>query len=132
MYTMLQEEIAWALDDKEPYKFTHYLILSKTYTEVVSKLDAETDDRPRKKKAKNAGKAAANEVFYFHPEDTVIGQHAAGVASYAYTKEEAEGHADSKRAFQELGIKPQGHMMLIEAKAFAKAVRAVEDYLKPS
>src|ERR1700712_3773106 len=33
MYTMLQEEIGWALEEQEPYTFSHYLILSKTYKE---------------------------------------------------------------------------------------------------
>jgi len=32
---MLLEEIAWAQEEKEPYTFSHYLILSKTYIEVT-------------------------------------------------------------------------------------------------
>ena len=51
MYTMLLEEIGWALEEKEPYTFSHYLILSKTYKEVDSKLDQE-ESRPTKKKKK--------------------------------------------------------------------------------
>ena len=34
MYNMLIEELHWALEAKEPYNFSHYLILSKTYTAV--------------------------------------------------------------------------------------------------
>ena len=48
MYRMLHEEMTWAVEDNEPYTFTHYVLLSNTYTEVQSKLDAE-DDRPKKK-----------------------------------------------------------------------------------
>ena len=43
MYTMLLEEIQWALEEKEPYQFTHYLIWSKVYNEVASALDEPVD-----------------------------------------------------------------------------------------
>ena len=127
MYSMLLEEIQWALEEKEPYTFTHYLILSKTYKEVASKLDEE-DDRPKKKK-KASG---SSEVFYFHPEDEVFQRHTLCQGSFDYSTKQDEGHSDSKRAFQELGIKPQGHMMLIEAGKFKTAVKDVAEYLSPS
>ena len=126
MYTMLLEEIEWALEEKEPYTFTHYLILSKTYTEVASKLEIE-DDRP-KKKSKSAEK---QDTFYFHPEDEVLHRHAACHGGYDYTTKQDDGHSDSKRAFQELGIKPQGHMILVEASSFPEVVQEVVEYLKP-
>jgi len=127
MYTMLLEEIEWAVEDGEPYTFTHYLILSKTYTEVASKLDAE-DDRPTKKQKKRTDKA---ETFYFHPEDEVFHRHTLCHGGFAYTTKQDDGISDSKRAFQELGIKPQGHMMLIEAGKFKDAVKDVAEYMKP-
>ena len=128
MYKMLLEEISWALAEKEPYSFSHYLILSKTYTEVASSLDEE-DDRPQKKSKKANDKV---EQFYFHPEDELLERHAIAFGSFPYTKEAAEGHSDSKRAFQELGIKPQGHMILIQASKFEPAVEAVEELLSAS
>lgn len=127
MYTMLLEEIQWALEEKEPYTFSHYLIMSKTYTEVASKLDDE-DERPKKKK-RGTGKPPP--VLYFHPEDEVFERHAICHGAYEYSLKQDEGHSDSKRAFQELGIKPQGHMILIEAAEFEKAVKAVAEYLDP-
>jgi protein BCP1 len=127
MYTMLIDEIEAAVEDKEPYQFTHYLILSKTYREVASSLDQE--DAPKSKKSR-AGKMG-REIFYFHPEDEVLQRHAQLQASFEYTKDEGEGMADSKRAFQEMGIKTQGLMMLIEASKFAEAVKAVDEYLSP-
>ena len=125
MYTMLLEEMQWANDEKEPYQFTHYLIVSKTYTEIESKLDAE-DDRPQKK-AKQA-KSGATEAFYFHPEDEALGRHALASCKYEYAKGE-DGNSDSKRAFQELGVRPQGHLILIEGSKFEGAVKAVTEYL---
>ena len=127
MYKMLLEEITWANEDKEPYTFTHYLILSKTYREIESQLDQE-DNRPQKKKKKGANKA---EVFNFHPEDAIIQRSAMAFGDYKYLKEASEGGSDSKRAFQDLGIKPQGHMILVEASKFESMVATLEQTLQP-
>jgi protein BCP1 len=126
MYIMLIDEIEAAVEDKEPYEFASYLIISKTYHEIASTLDQE--DAPKQKKSK-AGKG--KETFYFHPEDEVLQRHALASGSYEYTKDEGEGMADSKRAFQDMGIKPQGFMILIEASKFEGAVKAITEYLNP-
>ncbi|KAL1305587.1 hypothetical protein AAFC00_007192 [Neodothiora populina] len=123
-YTMLQEEIQWALDEKEPYDFTHYLILSKTYQEVDSKLDAE-ENRPSKKNKKQS----APETFYFHPEDEKLHEFSLGFGNFDYEKATDEGASDAKRAFQEAGIKPMGHLTLIEGRRFADAITGVGEYL---
>jgi protein BCP1 len=121
LYSMLVDEIEAAVEDKEPYEFTHYLIWSKTYQELESKLDVENQKR---KKAKEE-----SEVYYFHPEDEVLQKHALAYGSFNYTKED-EAVADSKRAFQEMGVKAQGHLILIEAAKFQGAVKAIGDYLR--
>jgi protein BCP1 len=130
MYTMLLEEISWAVDDKEPYTFSHYLILSKTYEEVESQLDT-MEARPQKKKKRKDAHRSGNDSFYFHPEDEVFERHAMCHGSYDYSKPQDGGHADSKRAFQELGIKPQGQLMLIDAAKFEAAVNDVSNFLQP-
>jgi protein BCP1 len=126
MYSMLMEEIEWAVEEKEPYAFTHYLVLSKTYSEIASELPSA--DQPATKKSKKAAKAS-DEVFYFHPEDEILHQHAIGHASFEYDTPVDEGASDSKRAFQDLGVKPHGHATLIEASKFAGAVDAVKSFL---
>lgn len=130
MYTMLLEEISWALSENEPYDFTHYLILSKTYTEVASKLDAQ-EDRPSKKQRQKAKGAAGGggEVFCFHPEDEKLHEFASSYGSFEYTKVGDEGATDAKRAFQEAGIRPQGHVILIEAVKFEAAVKALGEFV---
>ena len=125
MYNFLLEEIEWAMEENEPYDFTHYLILSKTYREVASTLDQE--DTPKSKKQKKASRKGASEVFYFHPEDEALERHASCFGSYGYLAEGAG--SDSKRTFQELGIKPEGHMILIEANKFEAAVKGLQEYL---
>ena len=125
MYNMLQEEIAWAVEDKEPYTFSHYLVLSKNYEEVESKLDQE-ESRPQKKKKKGGEQS---ERFFFHPEDEVIERHALCAGSIDYTHKSDEGASDSKRAFQELGIRTKGSLILIEAAKFEPMVKALTQYM---
>jgi protein BCP1 len=125
MFSMLIDEIEAAVEDKEPYEFTHYIIISKTYIEVASSLDQGGAPRRKKNKAVKSEK----ELFYFHPEDEVLQVHALACGGFEYTKDEGDAKADSKRAFQELGIKPQGHLMLIEANKFEDAVKAVGNYI---
>ncbi|OAA62357.1 hypothetical protein ISF_05366 [Cordyceps fumosorosea ARSEF 2679] len=122
LYSMLIDEVEAAVEDKEPYEFSHYLILTRTYTEVESTLDIE--DRKKKKAKEEAS------TFYFHPEDEVLQKYAVAFGGFAYTKE-GDAVADSKRAFQEMGIKAQGHMILIEAAKFSEAIKAVNDYINP-
>lgn len=146
MYKMLLAEIQSAVQENQPYDFTHYLIVSKTYKEVVSQLpdmDLDDDDdggtvQPQKKKSKKgragaAGAAATGpgvaETFHFHPEDEVWQKYAVGHGGYDYSKPWAEGAGDSKRAFQEAGIRPFGNVILIEAGRFPEAVAAVEQYI---
>ena len=125
MYTMLLEEVQWALEEKEPFDFSHYLILSKTYIEVASRLDEERVRPKKKKRFENTV-----ESFFFHPEDEVFHKYAVCQGGFGYTNEQDEGHSDSKRAFQELGIKPQGHMILIEGSRFQLAVQDLAEQLK--
>jgi protein BCP1 len=127
MYTWLMDEVETAVDDKEPYEFSHYLVLSKVYHEIASTLD--TEDAPKQKK--NKGGKVSKEILYFHPEDEILQRHALGSGMFEYTKDEGEGMADSKRAFQDMGIKPQGSMILIEASKVEGAIKAVGDYLNP-
>lgn len=122
LYSMLIDEVEAAVEDKEPYEFSHYLILSKTYQEMESKLEMENQKR---KKAKEEAS-----MYYFHAEDEVLQKHAIAYGGFSYTKED-ESVADSKRAFQEMGVKAQGHMILIEASKFQDAVKAIHKYLSP-
>lgn len=122
MYSMLVDEVEAAVEDKEPYEFTHYLVVSKSYNEVQSILDGETQKR---KKAREEAP-----MFYFHPEDEVLQKHAVACGSFPFTKDD-EAVADSKRAFQEMGVRSMGSMILIEAAKFPEAVKKVAEYLSP-
>lgn len=126
MYKMLVEEISWALEEKEPYNFTHYLVLSKTYQVEQSNHDHETESTHKKKKQKSGAKNKTDpSLFYFHPEDEVLQQHAKLYGGFEYVTKQGEGQPDWKRTLQELGIRPQGHVILIEAEKFSHMVEAL-------
>ncbi|KXT03256.1 hypothetical protein AC578_4783 [Pseudocercospora eumusae] len=127
LYNMLQEEIQSAVQARKPYEFTHYLVISKTYTEVESKLDAE--DNPPSKKKKAGSSSSSPETFFFHPEDEVLHRHALGWTNFDYDTQGDEGASDSRRVFSENGIKPQGHLILMGSEKFKDAVKAVGEYL---
>ncbi len=122
MYSMLIDEVEAAVEDGEPYEFTHYLVVSKTYHEVESILD---EAERRRKKAKDEAP-----LFYFHAEDEILQKHAAAYGTYRFTKDD-DAVADSKRAFQDMGVQSQGSMILIDAVKFEGAVKAINDYLRP-
>lgn len=122
MYSMLVDEIDAAVEDKEPYDFTHYLVVSRSYNEVQSLLD---DGARKSKKAREDPP-----MFYFHPEDEVLQKYVVAAGSYPFTKDD-ESVADSKRAFQEMGIRSMGYMLLIEAAKWPAAVKAVAEYMSP-
>ena len=88
MWSMMIEEIEAAVEDKEPYEFTHYLVVSRTYHEVASTLD---DERKLKKARETA------ELMYFHPEDEEMRKHAVASGAYGFTKEEEEGQEGMRR-----------------------------------
>ncbi|KAK4099688.1 hypothetical protein N658DRAFT_452791, partial [Parathielavia hyrcaniae] len=120
MWSCLTDEIEAAVEDGEPYEFSHYLVVSRAYREVASTLD---QSERRQKKARDEPA-----LQYFHPEDDEMRKHAVASGTFDFTKE-GESVADSKRAFQEMGIKPCGFMMLIEADKFQGAVQAIADYV---
>ncbi|TVY31810.1 Protein BCP1 [Lachnellula subtilissima] len=111
MYAMLIDEIEAAVEDKEPYEFTHYLILSKTYNEIESALDQE--EAPRTKKSKSQGGKKGRETM-----------------RCCSAMRWLRGPSIRGR-FQELGIKAQGSLMLIETSRFEGAVKAIGEYLSP-
>ena len=106
----------------KPFDFSHLLFVSKTYIEVDSMLD---DTTPSKKKKGNGAK----EAFYFHAEDEVFDRHAIAAGDFEYTKQGADGASDARRAFQEVGIRPVGHLILMEAARFRDAVKDVEAFV---
>ena len=125
LYGMLVDELDAAVEDGEPYNFTHFLILSRVYREVTPDPEVDSHQQPKSKKAKEAASSGKGELFFFHPEDEVLRRHAVGSATYEYTKED-EAVAESKRAFSEMGIRTEGFVMVLERNGFLEAVKSLK------
>jgi len=91
MYRMLGDEMKWAIDDNEPYKFTHYLLVTRTCklsAEDAATVNADTAGPPSKKTKRqnplpeNIGNGG---VFSFHPEDECIQTFATHTFDFDYT-----------------------------------------------
>ena len=54
LYGMLLEELEAAVEDKEPYAFSHYVVLSRVYREVTPDPEVQTPQQPNRKKVKEA------------------------------------------------------------------------------
>lgn len=131
LYSMLIEELDDAVADKEPYEFSHFVVLSRVYREVAPDPEVQAPQQPNRKKVKESEAAAGGnpgEIFYFHPEDEVLRRHASWSGTFTYTKE-GESVAESKRAFQEMGIRTEGCVMVLERAKFREAVEAMKAYV---
>jgi protein BCP1 len=125
MYRMLLEELQWAIEDKEHYDFSHFLVWSRTYNEVESQLDKEGDGPSKRVKRDTDKPVDPDQRLYFHPEDEILHRFAVGHASFDFSTARGEGSADSKRAFQDKGVESQMHLILIERGRIQDAVNAL-------
>ena len=128
MYRMLDEEITWAVEDKEPYSFTHYLVVSKVYKEKAQKtqIGFAEPDAPTQKKAKFSSTLEVQETSEdFHPEDQVLRSHARTFTDFHYQMGQVAQTSGLARAMQDLGLRPQGHLILCNALDFQTAVKSM-------
>ncbi|KAG5459085.1 MAG: p21-C-terminal region-binding protein-domain-containing protein [Olpidium bornovanus] len=114
MFRMLAKEIQWAIDEKEPYDFTHYLLLSKIYRTVASDLlDVPDEDgegrtvvqKKKKSKKKSEGGAQGDsefgkDLFYYAPEHEVVRQVRNARRAHAMTSTGAAG----RKTFRQFGL----------------------------
>ncbi|KIJ45060.1 hypothetical protein M422DRAFT_167173, partial [Sphaerobolus stellatus SS14] len=132
MYKMLTDEIKWAIDDNEPYNFSHFLFVSRLYRLSAEDEDAMEDvqetSRPAKRaKKKNAGPVPkAGGTYPFHPED----EHIARVASLTFDYNLSKGEPREKDSF---GLDVAGRLMVVPADRFPALVQSMaEAYPTPS
>lgn len=84
--------------------FEYILVPSRVYTEIASELNANPSQPKR---------GTSQEYHLFHHEDECIDQVAVAAGNFKY--ETPVDETDSRRAFQENGILPHGHLAIIKA-----------------
>jgi len=125
-YRMLEEELRWAMEDNEPFRFSHYLFISQTYRpspEEVAELEASAS---RSKRHKAVPKPKLTDVVPMHPEDEEIAQFASHVVDFPYINTQP-------RDGESFGLDTSVRMMLVPADRFPQLVQAiVEAHPAPS
>lgn len=113
-----------------PYRFSHFIVLSRAYTLHQSSLD--TDSGPSAKKKKKDSTAAAGGadsttagLMYFHTEDELFRNDAVAFGDYEFQNPRDEGAIDAKRAFSNEATRSRGHLMVMEADKFKESYLSV-------
>ncbi|KAI0044874.1 hypothetical protein FA95DRAFT_1561711 [Auriscalpium vulgare] len=130
MYRMLADEIQWAIADNEPYRFTHLLIVSRTYR-LSDDEAAELQSAPTPKTKKQRNAAAPQPppgggVFSYHHEDE-------------YTQKFATHWLDYKlsnappRDKESFGLEQGGRLILLPAEKLPEYIATIgEAFAAPS
>jgi len=129
MYRMLSDEMQWAIDENEPYQFSHYVIVTRTY--MLSAEDeaelAQPTDPPSKKSRQNRqskprlGNAAGpGGVYSFHPEDECIQKFASFTHDFSYTRVQPR----EKDAF---GLDVRARIMVIPSQNLPQMVQMMQE-----
>ncbi|KAJ3485130.1 hypothetical protein NLI96_g5186 [Meripilus lineatus] len=124
MYRMLADEIQWAIDDNEPYRFTHLVFVTRVYrlsAEEAAELHSAT---PRTKRNKGISAPQGGGVFSFHPEDELIQKHASHVADYSFSSSEP-------REKDSFGLDVGGRMMLVPIENLPHLIKSFNETYAP-
>ncbi|KAJ1918101.1 Mss4p nuclear export [Mycoemilia scoparia] len=97
------EEVGWAVEDKKPFKFEWYLLISPIYKEVISS-NADGDDEKEES-------TESDTTFYFHAEDELIEPLVNYKFDYKLSRNNRQSEARS--IFFESGIKPYRRCFVI-------------------
>ncbi|GJJ09392.1 hypothetical protein Clacol_003614 [Clathrus columnatus] len=125
MYQMLSKEIQLAIDENEPFSFSHYLFISRTWRPHPSDMmDDDSTSVPPSKRMKVEGPSALDlSMQSFHPEDTEVMQrlglqHAIHVLDYEFSNKSTQVNAALSR---DIG----GRVMLMSSESFPLLVQAL-------
>jgi len=133
MYRMLSNEMQWAIEENEPYIFSHYIFISRTYRLSPEEGNAVEDVQmtgPPAKRSKKKSAPTVNSsgppVHSFHPEDEQIQKFAVHTLDYEFSNKQA-------RTQDSFGTDVAGRLMLVPADQFPALVQAiVEAYPEPT
>ncbi|GAA5923703.1 protein-transporting protein BCP1 [Sporobolomyces koalae] len=149
MFRMLEEELQWALDDNEPYHFSHYVFLSRVFNSSNASFEEDpnaalqqsqattnpsdpssasntTTKKKKKQKAQHDSNPDQEQTFFYHAEDEWIQQFATEKQVFKYTN--TKRSADSSEQDQ-FGVDARGQLMLVPANKFGQVVQGMEPYI---
>ncbi|EGN92707.1 hypothetical protein SERLA73DRAFT_65334, partial [Serpula lacrymans var. lacrymans S7.3] len=125
MYRMLVDEMKWAVEDNEPFNFSHFLFITRIY-----KLSPEEEEAmqtashtSKRQKPITTASAPSNGVYSFHPEDEYIQMMASHSVDYAFTNSQP-------REKESFGLDTGGRMMLVPASRLQELVDTLANVYK--
>ncbi|KAH7910003.1 p21-C-terminal region-binding protein-domain-containing protein, partial [Hygrophoropsis aurantiaca] len=128
MYRMLVDELRWAVEDNEPFDFTHLLFISRVYRlsqEEEEAMQAASRGSKRARVNQNQGQSQSA-VYPFHPEDEYIQKLATHTHTYTLTQT-----PPGPRASDAFGLDTAGRVMLVPAARLAELVSVLGDVYPP-
>lgn len=133
MYKLLFDELE---SNTIQSNYDLFLLVSKVFTEQQPTIDAQQQtqsagSRPAKKlkPGVDADAQGSGQIYYFHPEDELLHKYATYHTVFEYTNPAQT--SDSKRAFQDYGIFPKGHIMLFTREKLLAAIQEMLTALSP-
>ncbi|KAG6848556.1 hypothetical protein H0H93_015964 [Arthromyces matolae] len=135
MYSMLTREMQWAIDDNEPYTFSHYIFISRTYhltpeDESMLLNSAPGSKGPTSKKSKKTTQpvpeAAPDGIYPYHPEDEYIKMASIHSVDYHFKADTEPREKDS------FGLDTRGRIMLVPAERLPELIAKISEVYTPS
>jgi len=124
MFRMLADEIQWAIDENEPYKFTHFLLFSRIYRLSAEEAADLHSTAPKSKRQKGAPPNVGG-VFPFHPEDEILEKFATHSFDYSFT-------TSQPREPDSFGLDTGGRIMIIPSDKLPLIVSALNENFAPA
>lgn len=147
MFRMLEEELQWAIDDKEPYHFSDLLFLSRVFLSSTDSFDEDPNAAlqqaikssgtvgggkksggggKKKKKQQHESKSDEEKTWFYHAEDEWIQRFASEKQVFQYTN--TKRSADSSET-EQFGVDSRGQMMLVPFDKFSEMIQGMEGFI---
>ncbi|KAG1741779.1 p21-C-terminal region-binding protein-domain-containing protein [Suillus paluster] len=134
MYRMLVDEIKDAVEENEPFNFTHLIFISRVYKltpdeeEAMAIAQQQSAKGSKRQKSQNSNGAtnerSADGVYPFHPEDEEIRKFASHHLIFPYSNAQP-------RDAESFGLDTAGQLMLVPAARLAELTRVLGDVFQP-
>ncbi|KAG2156997.1 p21-C-terminal region-binding protein-domain-containing protein [Suillus clintonianus] len=133
MYRMLVDEIKDAVEENEPFNFTHLIFISRVYKLTPDEEDAMTIAQQQSGKASKRQKSqntngenerSADGVYPFHPEDEEIRKFASHHLIFPYSNAQP-------RDAESFGLDTAGRLMLVPAAQLTELARVLGNVFQP-
>ncbi|GAA5846201.1 hypothetical protein JCM3766R1_000747 [Sporobolomyces carnicolor] len=138
MFKMLKEELEWAIEDKEPYHFSHYLFLSRVFNSTTASFEQDPNAAleslstipkaagKKKKKSQHVHDTDQEKTWMYHAEDEWIQRFATETQVFKFTNTTRSSDVAQDEQF---GVDTRGQIMLVPASEFDRVIEGMEDFI---